>query len=272
MVTKLIHDAARLLTNSDTPLLDARVLMAEAANTENAALLFGDITPEQEQLFEKFIQMRRSGMPVAYILGKKEFMGFTFKVNENTLIPRPDTECLVERVLEKHFTAPKILDLCTGSGCIGISLALMIENSTALLADLSDGALQIAEENIHLHHLENRVSTLKTDVLTDDLNGFYDIIVSNPPYIPTSTVPTLDVSFSEPKMALDGGSDGLDFYRIIIINAASHLNEGGMLALEIGYDQGEAVTALCREYFEEVNLFKDYGGNDRVVTATHRFR
>ena len=146
MVRDILKAAAESLKNSDSPLLDARILLASAMGKEDAALIFEEPAKEQLKLFEGYIKERAKGIPVAYILGEKEFMGLTFKLNEDTLIPRPDTECLVEKIIEKNtFPAPKILDLCTGSGCIGISLAKFISSSSCHLTDISEGALKLGD-------------------------------------------------------------------------------------------------------------------------------
>lgn len=267
MVTKLLRDAASRLKKSDTPLLDARVLLAKAMEIENAAMIFNAPDDEEKKVFEEYISLREKGMPVAYILGEKEFMGFTFHLNPETLIPRPDTECLVEKIIEHNKTAaPSILDLCTGSGCIGISLVKMIENATCDLTDISEGALNAAAENARLNNAADRTRVFPLDVLSDEISKGYDIVVSNPPYIESDVTKTLSVSEFEPVRALDGGKDGLDFYRVIIKKAFGALSPGGMLALEIGYDQKESVTALLKD-FSQVDSFKDYGGNDRVIIA-----
>ncbi len=268
MVRDILKKASERLKNCDTPLLDARILLAYAMGKEDAALIFEVPTKEQFALFESCIEKREKGVPVAYILGKKEFMGLPFHLNEDTLIPRPDTECLIEKIVEKNtFSAPKILDLCTGSGCIGISLAKFIPSSLCDLTDISEGALKMAGINADLNNVKSRVDVFKLDVLNDDIPEGYDIIVSNPPYIESGIVPTLDVSQYEPVRALDGGDDGLDFYRVMAKKAYNALKEGGMLALEIGYDQGESVKNLCKD-FSKAELFKDYGDNDRVIIAT----
>ena len=264
MVNMLIHDAAKKLTQSDTPLLDARVLLSSVTH-ENTAMLFRDLTKDEVALFNKYIDMRMRGIPVAYITGEKEFMGYPFFVDSSTLIPRPDTECLIEKILEKSLaSSPSILDLCTGSGCIGIVLALMIENATVDLTDISENALKIAEKNVKRHNLSDKAKIYSLDVLKDEIKGKFDIITANPPYIPSFVVSTLDVSKYEPVTALDGGKDGLDFYKVIIKKAYNTLSSGGMLALEIGYDQGESVPSLMKD-FSSVEVYKDYGSNDRVV-------
>lgn len=267
MVRELLNSAAARLTKSDTPLLDARVLLAKAMNKENAALIFEEPDEGQLDLFNDYIEKRALGIPVAYILGEKEFMGLKFFLSSDTLIPRPDTECLVEKVIEvNRFPAPKILDLCTGSGCIGISLARFIENAQCHLTDISDGAMQMAKKNAVFNGVGSRTKVFKLDVLKDDIKPGYDIIVSNPPYIESEIVPALEVSEFEPCRALDGGKDGLDFYRAIAQKVYCALSDGGMLALEIGYNQGERVKKLLTD-FSEVSLYKDYANNDRVIIA-----
>ena len=267
MVREILSNASATLKNSDTPLLDARVLLAKAMGKSDAALIFDNPSEKELEVFYSYIKKRKSGMPIAYILGEREFMGLTFKLNQDTLIPRPDTECLVERVIEKNsFNSPKILDLCTGSGCIGISLAVFIENAVCDLTDISMGALEMVAKNAELNGVQNRTKIFSKDILTEEIEKGYDIIVSNPPYIESDIISTLEVSEFEPLRALDGGSDGLSFYKVIAKKAYSALIKGGMLALEIGYNQGESVRNLLSD-FSDVRIFKDYGDNDRVIIA-----
>ena len=267
MVRELLKSAANMLADSPSPLLDARVLLAHAMDKSDAALIF-DMPDEKEMaLFNEYIEKRKTGIPVSYIIGEKEFMGLRFKLNQDTLIPRPDTECLVEKVLElNNFSSPYILDLCTGSGCIGISLAYFLKDCRVDLTDISENALSEADKNAHLNGVSDRTKTFVLDVLNDEIKSDYDIIVSNPPYIETDVLSTLDVNRFEPHRALDGGADGLTFYKVIAEKAYSSLDFGGMLALEIGYNQAESVTSLLGK-FSSVSLFKDYGNNDRVIIA-----
>ncbi len=268
MVNKLISSASKKLSNSDTPLLDARVLFAHAVGCRDALLYFGEVTDEQKKLFESYIKKRAQGIPVSYITGEKEFMGLRFFLNESTLIPRPDTECLIEKVLMLNkIDNPKILDLCTGSGCIGISLAKFIEKAEVVLSDVSLGALKMATKNAEENGVLKRTAIKQIDVLKDEIKEGFDIITANPPYIETDVLKTLDVSKFEPTLALDGGRDGLIFYREIVKKAHNALNSGGLLAFEIGYNQGESVSKLLCKDFKNIEITKDYGGNDRVVTA-----
>ena len=265
MVNKIISDAAKRLKNSDSATLDARVLLANATGCENSHLLFREPDESELKLFESYIAKREKGVPVAYIIGKKEFMGLSFELNESTLIPRPDTECLVEKVIELNKAKkPKILDLCTGSGCIGISLAKFIDGAEVLLTDISPNALVMAKRNAKLNNVDCAVK--KLDVLNDEIDGQFDVITANPPYIESEICKNLEVNKFEPTLALDGGEDGLTFYRIIAKKALGALNDGSFLALEIGYNQAESVKALLTEY-ENVTVIKDYGENDRVVVA-----
>lgn len=249
---------------SESPSLDARALLAYVLKSD-PLLTWRELTREEEAKMQECIEKRKCGMPIAYITGEKEFMGLMFHVDEHTLIPRPDTETIVETIIEENpFESPTITDLCCGTGCIGISLAHYIKNSTVTMWDVSEGALKVAEKNILRHSLKGRVKAEKGDVLKDNYPKS-DIIVSNPPYIEDSIADTLEVSKYEPHLALKGGADGLDFYKAMIPKAYEALNEGGMLAFEIGYDQGLAVQKLMEEYFTNVKIKKDYGNNDRMV-------
>ena len=165
-----------------------------------------------------------------------------------------------------RISSPKILDLCTGSGCIGISLAKMIDKSTLELTDISEGALSMAKLNANELLASDSTKVYSLDILNEEISGKYDIITANPPYIERELAKNLPVSEYEPMRALDGGEDGLTFYKVISKKAFSALNKGGMLALEIGYDQKEKVCSLLTD-FSEVSAFKDYGGNDRVIIS-----
>lgn len=217
-------------------------------------------------VFEMYIKRRsEEHIPMQYLLGVQEFMGLSFKVNEEVLIPRQDTEILVETVLEMTRGKRSVLDMCTGSGCIIISLAHYGTFDTCVGVDLSKEALKIAKENGK--SLAPMVKFINSDLFTE-IKDFYDVIVSNPPYITTGECRHLmrEVKDFEPMMALDGHEDGLYFYRRIIKDAKKYLNPGGMLFFEIGYDQGKSVPALMRkEGFSEIVLKQDLAGLDRVV-------
>ena len=214
------------------------------------------------------IQKRASHIPLQYIVGSTEFMGLTFKVNENVLIPRQDTEILVEEVL-KVADNKSVLDVCTGSGCIIISLAKLCNLSKAVGSDISSKALKVASDNVFSQKVG--VQLLESD-LFENVKGSFDIIVSNPPYISTSVIEGLmpEVRLHEPMLALDGSEDGLYFYRKMIDLAGNYLNRGGLIYFEIGHDQGEDVKNLLEiAGFSSVKVIRDLNGLDRVVCGKY---
>lgn len=228
--------------------------------------LHGD-TPVSEsgrQQYQELLDLRKKRIPLEYIIHQTEFMGLSFYVDENVLIPRQDTECLVEDLMA-DVRDRDVLDLCTGSGCIGISLAALGGCHTMTLADISKEALHIAGRNAERHGVD--VDLIHSD-LFENVRGTFDLIVSNPPYIPTGEIPFLmpEVRDHEPHMALDGWRDGLAFYRRIIEGSCTVLRQKGILAFEIGYDQGRAVASLMEEAgFCQVEIKKDLAGLDRIV-------
>ena len=272
---------------------------ADRENVEAADIEQTEILGKLHSFFENF-EKRRRRIPLAQILGRQSFYGLDFFVNEDVLIPRADTECLVDLVLEDYADLAKqagktysekrnsehvsnkhednveneanssslnILDLCTGSGCIGISVAKHLPYQELLLVDLSEKALAVAKKNAEKHLGEN-VTLLQSDLLTGVQGKKFSLLLSNPPYIVSKVIPGLDreVSEYEPKMALDGGEDGLVFYRRIAKEAKAVLLPGARLYLEIGYDQGESVKDIFqKEGYEAVEVFPDLAGNPRVL-------
>lgn len=247
---------------------------ADRENVEAADIEQTEILGKLHSFFEYF-EKRRRRIPLAQILGRQSFYGLDFFVNEDVLIPRADTECLVDLVLEDYADLAKqagssslnILDLCTGSGCIGISVAKHLPYQELLLLDLSEKALAVAKKNAEKHLGEN-VTLLQSDLLTGVQGKKFSLLLSNPPYIVSRVIPGLDreVSEYEPKMALDGGEDGLVFYRRIAREAKAVLLPGARLYLEIGYDQGESVKDIFqKEGYEAVEVFPDLAGNPRVL-------
>lgn len=226
------------------------------------------ISEEQAQKYFEAISERSEHIPLQYITGRQQFMDFGFIVNEDVLIPRPETELLVEKVtsyIKERYV--KVLDMCTGSGCIAVSIDRMCANADVTAVDISEKALKVAGEN-NVNN-QGRVTFVQSD-LFENINETYDVIVSNPPYIPTSDIDTLmeEVREHEPHLALDGSADGLKFYREICINAVNYLNKNGKIFLEIGYDQGQTVPELLRENgFSDIQVLKDLSGNDRMVIA-----
>jgi release factor glutamine methyltransferase len=216
---------------------------------------------------------RVSGEPIQYILGYREFMGLTMVVEPGVLIPRQDTEILVEQVIQRINPEKnvQILEWCTGSGCIAVSLAVLCKNATVTACDINDKAIALAQKNIMQHQATERVTIIKSDLLESKWLGItqtYDIICANPPYIPAREIEALDrqIKAYEPLLALDGGEDGLDFYKQLAKNGPQYLKSGGILALEIGYNQREAVVALLnKNKFKHITTIKDLAGLDRVV-------
>lgn len=252
--------------------LDARLLLEHVCGTSLQTLLLDGerpVTESEAVLYRDLLRRRCSREPLAYILGKWDFMGLEFGVSSDVLIPEQDTENLVEEVMREVCDGDRILDLCTGSGCILLSLLNYSNGSTGVGTDLSEGAIAVAKENALKLGLSERCDWKAGDLFEAvDPGEKFDIIVSNPPYIRSETIGELapEVRIHEPRMALDGGDDGLHFYKRIIPEAADYLRTGGMLFLEIGYDQAEQVGALMKDAgYYEVRTIKDYGGNDRIV-------
>lgn len=226
------------------------------------------VSEEQAQKYLNAVSVRVKHIPLQHITGYQQFMDLEFVVNKDVLIPRPETELLVEQVVSYiKDNDVKVLDMCTGSGCIAVSVDRMCANADVTAVDISEKALKVAGEN-NIRN-EGRVTFVQSD-LFENIHETYDIIVSNPPYIPTSDIETLmeEVREHEPRLALDGSTDGLKFYREICTNAVNYLNENGKIFLEMGYDQGRTVPELLRENgFTDIQVLKDLSGNDRMVIA-----
>lgn len=223
-----------------------------------------EATALQKQMYEELIQKRSIHIPLQYLTGCQEFMGLSFFVNEQVLIPRQDTEILVEEALYWLRDGMKILDMCTGSGCILLSILKNRTKITGVGVDLSKEALSIAKKN--RDHLGIACELIQSDLFSQ-VTGTYDCILSNPPYIPTAVLDTLmeEVRDYEPRMALDGQEDGLYYYRKLIRQSPAYLRSQGMLFLEIGSDQAEAVCGMMEEHFKDICVVKDLAGLDRVV-------
>lgn len=284
--------------------LDARLLLEWVCGTDrNDLLAHGDRerSAGEQAEYERLIAGRKGRIPLQHLTGVQAFMGLEFAVDGHVLVPRQDTEVLVEEALRNLHDGMRILDMCTGSGCILISLLHYSNDCRGVGADISGEALAVARGNAErllgasacawmrdgtevldgcgaddppcAEDRQGRISLIESD-LFDGIEGRFDIIVSNPPYIRSGEIPGLmpEVREHEPVLALDGGEDGLDFYRRILEGCRAHLCGGGMLFLEIGYDQGEAVSGLLAEAgFLEVAVVKDYAGLDRVVCGTLGF-
>ncbi len=267
--------ALNLLENVgiESCVIDSDLLVAHALSVSRLDLCLLPDRPltkaEQSQFFAS-LSRRLCFEPMAYIFGKKEFFGHEFGVDQNCLIPRPDTECVVEKVLQLAGDKPmRIFELCTGSGAIAISLAKTLPNVDITASDISLGALTIAQKNAHHLGVKSRVSFLHGDLFApfSDLLPA-DIVVANPPYIATDIIRELapDVRF-EPMLALDGGENGLAFYRRIIREADRFLCDSGWLVLEIGFDQGDQVASIFGEPWVNMEILRDWAGHHRVVVA-----
>ncbi len=285
-IKEFLQYATETLKNSviETPALEAGVMLCHVLKCSRAYLYtHNDRVLRQDELeeLEAFLQKRAANVPLQYLLGETEFMSLTFKVSPAVLIPRQDTEILVEKCIEllrdriklsneenSIIRSVRVLDMCTGSGCIAVSIAHYCPESRVVACDVSRSALEVAKINSERTGLQNRLEFRCGD-LFEVLDGEerFELIVSNPPYIETETVSGLqtEVRDHEPYIALDGGADGLDFYRKIAAEAPKFLIRGGHLAFEIGYNQAESVSRLMEKYFEEITVLKDLGGNDRVV-------
>lgn len=261
-------------------ILDARLLLEHVCHTDRNDLLVRgerDVSEEDRQAYLKYIEKRKHHVPLQYIIGEQEFMGLVFKVNEHVLIPRQDTEILVEEALRFLHDGMVILDMCTGSGCILLSLLRYSNGCSGVGVDISQEALAVAEKNTEILVGEKEkeanssneifIKWIKSD-LFEKIEGTYDIIVSNPPYIPTGMIPSLmeEVRDYEPVEALDGKEDGLFFYRKIAVDAYTFLNGGGYLFFEIGCDQAEEVRRIMEESgYRDIVVVEDFAGLDRVV-------
>lgn len=256
--------------------LEAREILCAAAE-KSPEQLYRDLslytTEAIAEKTEALLARRLAGEPVAYIVGEWSFCGLPFYVSPAALIPRIDTEMLAQLVmnrLKEYEGHTRVLDLCAGSGCIGLTAAAYLKNTRAVLVDLSDGALDLCKRNIRRHKLTGRAVYLKGDALQAPSHalGQFDVLVSNPPYIPSGDIPSLDASVKdfEPLMALDGGEDGLDFYRAITKLWMPALKPGGHLLYEVGIGQAEKVAwLLVKAGYENIRITRDTGGIDRVV-------
>lgn len=278
-IATALNDAVAKLSlneNIDTIRLDAEILLCHILECQRI-----DLTINKDKLLDdaslsayvELINRRSKNEPVSYITGKKEFMSLEFDVSEGILIPRPDTEILVEEIISIYKDKNvNILDLCTGSGAIAVSLAYYLKKSYVTAVDKFDICIDTASQNINKYNLSNRVCVIKKDVLDNlVIDGNFDCIVSNPPYIKTDILSTLpaDVKDYEPQYALDGGDDGLIFYKKITDFAKNKLNSGGILAYEIGFDQGVDVTEIIEKThsFNEIKVINDLSGQNRVIIA-----
>ena len=278
--SEALKEAENLLIKNkiDSARLEAEILLAHVLNTNRINLYLGlnkaPLTEEQVEDYRKLIQRRISHEPTAYIIGHKHFMNLDLIVNENVLIPRPETEILVESVIERIRDIEdklRIVDIGTGSGAIGLTIAKYLPDVLVDMVDISDAALEVARRNAEQNGVIFQVNLYSGDMFAPVLDNKYNVIVSNPPYIPSKVIDTLQIEVQkyEPRLALDGGEDGLDFYRKLVNDSPQLLLEGGLLAFEIGIDQADDITKLIESsgQFINIEVIKDLADIDRVIIA-----
>ena len=266
--------STKLKPVSDTPFLDVSVLLANLLGKSRSWILAHPEVPllhEQRQSLEDAILRLEAGEPLPYVIGHWEFFGLDFLLNSATLIPRPETELVVEQALEwlhKHAGKRTVVDLGTGSGCIAVTLAHQIAGLQVIATDISARALQAAKTNAARHGVSERVRFVQSNLL-DGIRGSFDIICANLPYIPTHVLHSLRVYKKEPELALDGGSDGLDLIRSLLFTAPQHMNRGGRLLIEFEMNQAHAVSNLAKAVFpqQDIHVHRDLSGRERLLVV-----
>lgn len=277
-IKEILEYGRNNLIQKEEPLRLSKILLKHLLNASESYLIINsdeELDLEVEKKFFEGIELLKQGTPLQYITKTQEFMKLDFYVDSNVLIPQPDTEILVEEViniLNKEESKKNILDLCTGSGAIGVSIAKYADSVSVTMSDISKNALEIAKKNSVSNAVMDKCNFVLSDMLKN-IEEKFDIIVSNPPYIKSKIIKTLDKEVqNEPILALDGGEDGLKFYKVIAENAYKYLNEDGILALEIGYDQREELINLLEKEGNYTDIYskEDLSGNDRVVFCKRR--
>jgi len=276
----VLRNAKMLLKNKgiDTYSIDSEVLLMHTIGFNKVELFTKDdylLKDEEIKKYNEFINRRILFEPVQYLTGKCEFMSMDFVVNKNTLIPRPDTEIVVENAIEfiNKNNYKNIIDIGTGCGIIAVSIAKYCLNTNVTAVDISEYALNTAKQNALNNNVYDKINFVKSNIFSD-INDKYDVIISNPPYIESDTIQILEpqVKNFEPIIALDGGKDGLYFYNKISNNAYKYIKNGGMIFFEIGYNQAYSVfNILARNNFKDIKIIKDLSSNDRVVFAKYSF-
>ncbi len=269
----LLKKGKQLLKDVEAGNIKARILLENVLNQSREYIVANlelEVGKNNIDQYLKNIDNIKNGMPIQYITNKQEFMKMDFYVNKDVLIPQPDTEILVEEAIKICNTYSgniKILDLCTGSGAIGISIAKYVKNAKVYATDISDKAIEIAQKNAKQNNINN-IKFIISNMFNNIKEKSFDLIVSNPPYIETDVIQTLSAEVkNEPLIALDGGQDGLKFYKIILSEYKKYLKPEGYLLLEIGYNQANSVGSLIKSNFK---IIKDLAGNDRVIIVEGR--
>ena len=276
-IKDIINYGVAMIKNTESPSLETQMMIAKVIEKDRLYIMLNleeDIDESKVEIIKTMIDKRKSSYPLQYILGEREFWGMDFKVSEGVLIPRQDTEILIEETLKKlkdnkHKSNLKGFEIGVGSGIISITLLKEIETLTMIGVDINDKAIELTKANALKHEVSDRLCILNSN-LFEKINkeNQFDFIISNPPYIETKVIDSLkeDIKKHEPKLALDGGEDGLDFYRAIIEQSKSYISPEGFIAFEIGYNQGEAVKKIFVENgYPNVTIAKDLAGFDRVV-------
>ena len=276
-IKDIINYGVAMIKNTESPSLETQMMIAKVIEKDRLYIMLNleeDIDESKVEIIKTMIDKRKNSYPLQYILGEREFWGMDFKVSEGVLIPRQDTEILVEETLKKlkdnkHKSNLKGFEIGVGSGIISITLLKEIETLTMIGVDINDKAIELTKANALKHEVSDRLCILNSN-LFEKINkeNQFDFIISNPPYIETKVIDSLqeDIKQHEPKLALDGGEDGLDFYRAIIEQSKSYISPEGFIAFEIGYNQAEAVKKIFVENgYPNVTIAKDLAGFDRVV-------
>lgn len=273
VIRDVLKYGSSILKQKGIDALDARVLLKFVTGYDDIGISVNANNDLPDELFEKYteyINRRANHEPIAYITGSREFMSLDFNVEPGILIPRPETEHIVEYILSQSSGKANILDVCTGSGIIAVSLAYYLKDAKVTAIDINPVAVKVAKDNAKKHGVEERVNVLPADALQKyNFGEGFDIVVSNPPYIKSGDINSLDTDVAgfEPHLALDGGDDGLDFYRKISENAYDVLNPNGMLVYEIGFDQSKDVCCILQDKYTDIKVLKDLAGLDRVIAA-----
>jgi release factor glutamine methyltransferase len=262
----------------DNPRLDAEVLLSRILGKDRLYLYVNfdqPLQPAELAAFRDAVKQRAARQPVAYIIGSKEFMGLNFKVSSAVLIPRPDTEILVETAISRleKISKPRVLDIGTGSGAIIISVIANLKSAQGAAVDISKEALAVAADNAHSNGVADRLEFYRGDLFNPVAGQKFDAILSNPPYIPNDDIAGLEPEVQrEPKLALAGGKDGLDYYRRLIDQGSAYLEPGGFMALEVGIGQAASIADLAKKnrLLQVTGIIKDYAGIDRVVVLEQR--